>query len=104
MGTSGSSRGPGGGVPLVPPWVPPISPQEVPQVPPPDSAPAATPQLPDILPSPPPNVLAPPRRFAGARTGLGNFALTGSRSDLESGLGHYARTGLGGAVQGARRM
>src|SRR5437762_1236533 len=26
MGTSASSKGPGGGVPLVPPWVPPIPP------------------------------------------------------------------------------
>jgi hypothetical protein len=65
---------------------------------------AAVPQSADLLPQLSPGVLAPPRRFAGARTGLGNFARTGSRSDLESGLGHYARTGLGGGVQGARRL
>jgi hypothetical protein len=106
MGTSGPSRGPGGGVPLVPPWVAPLPPaaQENPEVLSPDNPPAV-PQLPDVPPPLlPAGVLAPPRRFAGARTSLGNFALTGSRSDLENGLGHYARTGLGGGVQGARRM
>jgi hypothetical protein len=61
-------------------------------------------QQPAALAQPPPGVLAPPRRFAGARTSLGSYSRTGSLSDLESGLGHYARTGLGGSVQGARRM
>jgi hypothetical protein len=48
--------------------------------------------------------IAPAGRFQGARIGLGRFAGTGSRSDLESGLGRYVRGGMGGAARGAARM
>lgn len=100
MGTSKSSGGPGGKVPFIPPWVPPTTPAA--PVPaqngsaPGGSTPATSTQ--------PPAQLAPPRRFAGARTNLGNFARTGSQSDLNAGLGHYTRTGLGGARRATQRM
>jgi hypothetical protein len=83
MGTSSSSKGPGSGVPIVPPWVDP----------PQDGAP----------PFPPPE-LAPPGRFRPARTALGRFGGSGSQRDLRRGLGHYSRSGMGGAATAARRM
>lgn len=88
MGTSASSRGPGSGVPLVPDWVasPPNQPPALPQ---------STAQ--EVL-------LAPARRFQSARTSLGQFAKTGEDKGLRRGLGHYSRTGLGGAASAAGRM
>ena len=84
MGTSASSNGPGGGVPLVPPWVPPVPPLPlpVPPVPPADgqgpgpadgdgqNGPARlrNPQQPaQAQPSP----IAPAGRFLGARLNFG---------------------------------
>ena len=48
--------------------------------------------------------VAPPRRFQPARTNLGGFAKTGDARSLRRGLGHYSRTGLGGAATAASRM
>ena len=100
MGTSASSPGPEGGVPLVPPWVPE-----------PEIEPAVIPdgdQGPEIevpgVPSPAPPLLAPPGRFRGARINLGQFAGSGSQGGLRRGLGHYVRTGLGGSRNASRRM
>ena len=111
MGTSTSSSGPGAGVRLVPPWVQadgpdpvvphPITPPENTPTPP-QGTPTATPQLPgegqaqEV-------VMALPRRFFGARRGIGRFAQTGESGDLKRGLGHYVR-GIGGGKQGVRRM
>lgn len=92
MGTSASSRGPGGGVPLIPPWVDPAlgAPVSAPAAP--ASAPAAS------------VALAPARRFQPARRSLGGFGRTGSENDLKRGLGHYSRTGQGGAASATSRM
>lgn len=98
MGTSASSGGPGGGVPMVPPGVPPINP--FPDAP--SSAPDNNPQQ-VIQPQQSP-IIAPPRRFASARTSLGRYARSSSRNDLAAGLGHYTRSGLGGASRAAQRM
>src|SRR5712692_5085921 len=99
MGMSASSKGPGGNVPFVPPWVPALDPM------PPESA------EPPVAVSPaPPNSTGPPRelaapgRFRVARIRLGAFGRTGSQSELEAGLGHYTRTGLGGARRATERM
>src|SRR5262245_19673040 len=96
MGTSASSAGPGGRVPLVPPWVPDVAPT-APQA----AAPAQT--VPSVT-VPPAQALAPLGRFRGARANLGRFVATGSQQDLRRGLGHYVRSGSGGAVQATRRM
>ena len=100
MGTSASSSGPGGGVPLIPPWVP--EPEVEPAVLPEED------QGPEIdvpvVPPPAPPQLAPARRFAGARTNLGQFAGSGSQRGLRRGLGYYVRTGLGGSRNASRRM
>lgn len=110
MGTSTSSSGPGAGVPLVPPWAQTGGPDTVlpnpnqpsgnsPAIPPET---AITPQIPSAGQTSE-VVLAPPRRFVGARRSVGRFAQTGSAGDLKRGLGHYVR-GIGGAAQGVRRM
>jgi len=102
MGTQRSSDGPGGGVPLIPSWVQPVTvPTEPVVVQPGESDGDITPDQGQIPVAP---ILAPPSRFKAARRRLGKFSNSGSRQDLKSGLGHYVRTGLGGAVQGARRM
>ena len=109
MGTSASSSGPGPGVPFVPPWVPPANPpfpQPFPQPDPPENLDEDG----DVAEQPPENEvrpvspIAPPRRFAAARRRLGEFGAHGERRNLEAGLGHYVRGGMGGAARGAARM
>lgn len=111
MGTQRSSKGPGGGVPLVPSWVVPVevAPEEQ-QAPPdeaqPEEAPEKEPQQekkPKAAPFEAP-ALAPKKRFQGASTNLGKFAQNGKQSSLARGLGGYVRSGYGGAATGAKRM
>jgi len=78
MGTSTSSRGPGGKSPLVPPWADTDG-----QGPGPDPA---------------------PHRFKGFRTSLGWFVAGGNQDDLRSALGRYAKTATGGRTVGPRRF
>ena len=118
MGTSASSNGPSSGIPMVPPWVPdaPASPPEPPQ---PDPAAPANDSAPDqgqddgalqqpgeAAPAraPLPIPLAPPARFKTARLNIGKFAKSGDGRHLRRGLGHYVRTGYGGAGTAARRF
>jgi hypothetical protein len=92
MGTSQSSRGPGAGVPMVPPWTPP-APGDVEG------------QQPPAAPSPSqPIALAPPGRFSGVRRNLGNFARGGKGSDLGRSFARYVRVGYGGAAAATRRF
>lgn len=88
MGTSASSSGPGGGVPLVPPWVPEAGASE----------PVSKQEQAD------PGPLSAPARFGTARRGLADFARSGERSSLSRGLASYTGKGLGGARSAARRM
>lgn len=125
MGTSASSKGPGSGVPLIPPWVDPVATLAAPLEPDANEAPPAeeideeestverTENHPDTEQtgeggSRPPQDgvqrIAPFRRFGAARKSLGQFAQSGDRSALERGLGHYVRSGIGGASTGSRRM
>jgi hypothetical protein len=114
MGTSQSSKGPGGGVPMVPPWVPDAAPVPAPptdkhpaevapngatEQPAPATAPAATP---DAAPAPVP--MAPAGRFTGARRSLGSFARSGDGADMRRGVGRYVRGGYGGAGGAVRRF
>lgn len=110
MGTSKSSGGSPGGVPMVPPWTPdPIAPSSAA---PADGAPAPQQPAPQQLaspsqspPLPPSNVpIAPAARFAGARSSLGKFASGGGATDMRRGIGHYTHKGLGGAATATRRM
>lgn len=88
MGTSSSSSGPGGGVPLVPPWVPDTG------------APAAVGKQEPASPE----QVAPSARFGPARRNLGDFARSRDRSSLRRGLASYVRRGLGGAKSATHRM
>lgn len=82
---------------MVPPWAPPV--EE------PVADPAAPDQSPPTAPAPPaPVPIAPPARFKGARRDLGSFAQGGSSSELRRGLGHYVRSGYGGASTTTRRF
>ena len=100
MGTSASSSGPAGRVPLIPPWVP--EPEIEPAVAP-DGGQGPEIDEPVVVPPAPPP-LAPAGRFRGARTHLGQYARSGSEGGLRRGLGHYVRTGLGGSRNASRRM
>jgi len=119
MGTSGSSSGPGSGVPMVPPWADPA----------PDGggdgdngvAPAngtndgdgpnnsdgtnedsgANTQTPAPRPQP---LLAPAGRFRGARTNIGSFGKSGSSDDMRRGVGQYVKKGYGGSSTATQRM
>jgi hypothetical protein len=117
MGTSASSKGPVGGVPMVPPWVPALDPPFEPAADPqnteidPDADPQHNPQADPqnqiaVAPplAPPMPVLAPPARFGGARTSLGRFAKSGNSGDMRRGLRNYVRTGYGGSAGTARRF
>jgi len=108
MGTSQSSRGSPGGVPMVPPWVPAPSPP----LPPPDIPTSddgkqnGGEQLPQLQPVPVPKSvpIAPHSRFGGARLNLGRFARSGDSREMRRGLRHYVRKGYGGAGIAAHRM
>jgi hypothetical protein len=117
MGTSASSKGPGGGVPLVPPWVPPIPPQPAPDgeaaAPEgsdgPDGQNGADGQVPSqnqLAPQEPaqPSALAPAHRFTGARLNFGKFAQGGKQRDLRRALRAYVRKGYSGRTNAVQRF
>lgn len=101
MGTSTSSSGPGPGVSLDPPWLDDLLPSpnggNVDTSPSDDGAKEQDKQ--EGSPA-----LAPARHFAGAKRGLSDFVRTGNTASLARGIGHYSRTGMGGAAQAASRM
>lgn len=115
MGTSASSKGPGGGVPMVPPWVPPVPPTPPPQhgdggVPTDgDGEDGQSPTTPDqsVPQQPaqaPPSPIAPAARFGGARLNLGKFGRSGDRQDMQRGIRDYVRKGYGGRATAVRRF
>lgn len=122
MGTSQSSKGAPGGVPMVPSWVPPVPPavgagdagadgagdgadggsdgdtgkaggQAA------DGAGSAAP-----APQSPISPIAPRGRFAGARRSLGRFAGSGDTGAMRKGVGHFVKNGYGGASTATRRF
>jgi hypothetical protein len=120
MGTSASSNGPGGGVPIVPPWVPPLPPLPPPippvsPVPPPvgqgpadgngDKGKGPTPQGTQQPAEAMPPANAPARRFVGARGSFGKFARgSGDARYMRRGLRDYVRKGYGGRANAVRRF
>lgn len=104
MGTSTSSSGPGAGVPFDPPWLDALDGD--------DGGGATAPTNDDASDdgNSPSNEreelgdVAPPRRFANARRELGAYARSGSKEALGKALGHYSKTGMGGAKRTAARM
>lgn len=107
MGTSQSSKGSPGGVPMVPPWVPDATSTEPPadQGTAPGDAPEPTPTnpAPPVL-SPSVPIIAPAGRFTGARRSLGSFARTGDSVEMRRGVGRYVRGGYGGAGTASGRF
>lgn len=93
MGTSASHSGPKSGVSFDPPWLDDIDTPET------TEAPKQDPQEEPVAP-----LLAPPARFRSARQNLGDYIKSGSRDSLKKSLGHYSRTGMGGARNVANRM
>jgi hypothetical protein len=99
MGTSQSSKGPPGGVPMVPPWVPDATPAETPTE---GNAPGGAAEPASANPAQQPSTtsvptIAPAGRFTGARRSLGSFARTGDSAEMRRGVGRYVRSGYGGA-------
>ncbi|WP_345891240.1 Qat anti-phage system associated protein QatB [Burkholderia sp. Ax-1719] len=110
MGTSTSSSGPGSSVPFDPPWLEPLqtglggiggagggSAEEGEQSTGSESQTGFEPHQPDAA-------IAPPRRFAPARRELGGFARTGDGRAFRRAVGHYSKSGMGGARRAAGRM
>jgi hypothetical protein len=97
MGTSQSSKGPGAGVPMVPPWVPDL-PNAVEPVPD-DGEP-----IPEPLQIPQPGPISDAGRFRDVRRALGNFAQTGKQSSMQRGLQSYVKKGYGGSRTATARM
>lgn len=105
MGTSTSSSGPGAGVPFDPPWLDqPADPSVGDGVPESSNNGDESDTDAESPDAAPPTSVAPARRFANARRELGAFARTGSRESLSKAIGHYSRTGMGGARKAAARM
>lgn len=118
MGTSASSNGPGGGVPLVPPWVPPLpqAPQGAPQDAQGtglgDGSDQGSPQPTNPNPMQTGPLVELPTavagRFKGVRLNLGRFAAGGGGSaggkSLRRGLKAYVRKGYGGRQNAVKRF
>ena len=111
MGTSAPSNGPGSGVPFDPPWLDAIIlPQIGNGIPSDDDGDRDDNNRDDHRldqvaqdPSESPEI-APERRFYRARLKLGDFARTGDQGSFRKAIGHYSRTGMGGAHRAAKRM
>lgn len=101
MGTSTSSSGPGANVNFDPPWLDQIGAGNGGDG---ASSDGATADGTGQAAVPAAVGVAGARRFASARRELGTFARTGSREDLGRAVGHYSKTGMGGARNAAARM
>ena len=88
MGTSASSNGPGAGVSFDPPWLDDVE----------------VPSQQKTEKQNEPFVLAPRARFSSARRNMGEYVRSGDRDSIRKALGHYSKTGMGGAQNVAKRM
>ena len=102
MGTSASSNGPKSGISLDPPWLDDIDMDKNPfenhdqdKETSDDIQQNSVQQL---------QFLAPRARFSSARRNLNDYVRSGSTDSLRQSLGHYSRTGMGGAAAVSRRM
>lgn len=98
MGTSQSSKGPGSGVPMIPPWA------DSPAVDGPPKDDSGQDGETDEAPSPGPAPTAPSGRWATTRRNLGDYAQTGDGSAMRRALKGYVRSGYGGSGTASRRM
>ncbi|WP_370233162.1 Qat anti-phage system associated protein QatB [Hyphomonas sp.] len=104
MGTSSSSKGPGSGVPMTPPWADPATgPADGDG----DDASGGGAEEGDGKDASKPkdsSVLAPVARFGGARTNLNQFARSGDTQAMRRGVGHYVAKGYGGSKTASSRF
>jgi len=100
MGTSQSSKGAQGKVPLVPPWADDGNDNNKPDQPD-DKKTEDENKIPSPLKDLP---LAPAGRFKGARTNINSFAKNGDTDKLRKGVGHYIKTGYGGSKTATKRL
>lgn len=110
MGTSASSMGPGAGVSLDPEWLDDI------ELPNQDNTPSDGQNDDNSENDNQPNEkevddgeklvpdIAPKFRFASARKKMGEYVRSGNKDFLRKSLGHYSKTGMGGAKNLSRRM
>jgi hypothetical protein len=96
MGTSASHKGAKSGVSFDPPWLDDIDVPNSPSEPQPDKKPTEEPAAQPAV--------APPARFGGARRNMSDYVKSGSPDSLRRALGHYSKTGMGGASRVAGRM
>jgi hypothetical protein len=101
MGTSQSSKGPGPGVPMIPPWA-----DGAPEGGAPGDEPGQDGQegQPGDTPAPAPAPTAPPGRWTTTSRNLGDYARTGDSRAMHRALKGYVRNGYGGAGTASRRM
>ena len=105
MGTSTSSSGPGSGISFDPPWLdednsPDATDANVPDEQPQNDQPHQNPANNSLTPI----VLAPPKRFLGAKRNYNSFLRGGSEKSLGKALGGYSRKGMGGSSRLVRRL
>ena len=105
MGTSASSKGPGAGVSLDPEWLDDI------ELPNQDNTQPDGQKHDNIENDNQSDKkerektdIAPKFRFTSARRGMGEYVRSGSKDSLRKSLGHYSKTGMGGAKNLSRRM
>lgn len=102
MGTSASSRGPSSGVSLDPEWLDDI------ELPGQENIHSEDQNSNQFDENEADDIgkldIAPKFRFAGARRGLGEYVRSGSKESLKKSLGHYSKTGMGGAKNLSKRM
>ncbi|XPV68788.1 MAG: Qat anti-phage system associated protein QatB [Halarcobacter sp.] len=103
MGTSTSSGGPGPGVSMDPPWLDDLG-SELPSLPNDGNTEVPNDDKKEPKKDNPNQEVAPPRRFADARRYLGNYARSGDRTSFRKSMGHYSKTGMGGAQNISKRM
>ncbi len=108
MGTSASSAGPGAGVSLDPEWLDEIElpKQDNDQSDCQNDDTSENDNQPDGK-EPDDNikfVITPKFRFASARRGMGEYVRSGGKDSLRKSLGHYSKTGMGGAKNLSKRM
>lgn len=102
MGTSTSSLGPGAGVSLDPEWLDDIEMPNQDNIPPENQHKdddASCENEADVK-----NQIAPKFRFANARRDMGEYVRSGNKDSLRKSLGHYSKTGMGGAKNLSKRM
>lgn len=108
MGTSASSMGPGAGVSLDPEWLDDIELPNDENTQPDgqnddnsESDNQSDKKESDDIENP---EIAPKFRFASARRRMGEYVRSGSKDSLRKSLGHYSKTGMGGAKNLSKRM